>query len=392
MFEPSPSALREGARGPLAVAVAMAGLLALAAPARAGQPPLQWTLADPPVFEVGRDGDVLLEHVGGAAVMADGSVLVADQGPRQVFRLSPAGRVIGVLGGSGQGPGEFGWLQHVFAEGDTIVAYDSGLRRVTVWRPGAEQPEIQSLPQVGGVPTSLRAVASPEAWILEANTYPAPGEKAGLKERRRELVFFDAAAGETMLLGARHMGYDYLLQIEGGAMASGLPFLGRAQVAGAGGRWLFAPMDDAVLEVWAPGGRSPERRIALPPGRSPYSRDAIRALGAEEAAAASREDAALARKQFDGVLDELPPLAPPVRQLVRMGRDVWVQPFSPGLEGAAEWLVVDPVAGTVRATVSVDPRLTLLAGSGEVAVLLGETDELAEHYVQVRRIMRAPGP
>jgi len=368
-------------------------LLVAAAPAPAHQLE-QWTLADPPLFEVGRGGadGVLLQYVGGAAVMADGSVLVADQGPRQILRLSPAGEALGVLGGSGQGPGEFRWLQHVFAAGDTIVAYDSGARRVTIWRPDAEEPEVRSLPQVKGVPTSLRAMVSSTAWIVELNVYPGPDERAGLKERRREFLFFDAVAEETTSIGARRVGYDFVHHIEGGNMATSVPYLGAARVAGIGGRWLLAPMDEAALELWAPGGASPERRLPLPVERVAYSRDAIRALRAQETSGAPAEDAALIRAQYDGVLADLPPLAPPVAQLVPMGRDVWVQPFSAGPKGAGEWLVLDPVAGVVRAAATVDPELTLLAGSDDVAVLLGQTKELEEQFVQVRRIVRGSGP
>lgn len=276
--------------------LAAACVLAAAAPARAQQLE-QWTLADPPLFEIGRDrGDgVLFEYVGGAAVMADGSVLVADRGPRQILRLSPAGEVIEVYGGTGQGPGEFRWLQHVFAEGDTILAYDSGARRVTAWRPGAAEPEIRSLPQVNGMPTSLRAMASSTAWLVELNAYPAPDERAGLKERRREFFSFDADADEATSMGTWHVGYDFVHHVEGGNMANSVPFLGAARMAGVGGQWLFAPMDDAALELWSPGGGSPE-------------------------------------------------------------------------------------------------RLTLLAGSDDVAVLLGRTQDLEEQFVQVRRIVRGSGP
>lgn len=377
----------------LAAALAVACALAAAAPLRAHQLE-RWTLADPPLFEVGRGGSdgVLLEYVGGAAVMADGSVLVADQGPRQILRLSPAGEVIEVYGGAGQGPGEFRWLQHVFAKGDTILAYDSGARRVTIWSPGAAEPEIRSLPQVNGMPTSLRAMASSAAWLVELNAYPAPDERAGLKERRREFFSFDADADEATSMGTRHVGYDFVHHVEGGNMANSVPFLGAARMAGVGGQWLFAPMDAAALELRAPGGGSPERRIPLPVERVSYDRDAVRALRAQETSGVPAEDAALIRTQFDGVLADLPPLAPPVAQLARMGRHVWIQPFSSDLNGAADWLVVDPVAGTVRAAVAVDPELTLLAGSDDVAVLLGRTQDLEEQFVQVRRIVRGAGP
>ena len=369
-------------------------LLADAAPVGAHQLEL-WALADPPLFEVGRGGGdgVLFEYVGDAAVMADGSVLVADAGPRRILRFSPGGEAMAVLGGTGRGPGEFGWLQHVFAHGDTIIAYDSSLRRVTAWRrPGVDDPEVHSLPQMDGVPATLKAVVSSRTWLLEPNRYLSLGGTGGLKERRRELLFFDSFADESASLGSRLVAYDYAHQIEGGSMTNSVPFLGRAHVVAVAGKWVFAPMEEAVLEIWTSQGRSPERRMALPVERPRYDRAAIRALRDEEASARSGEDAEQVRREFDGVLGELPPLAPAVHRMVRMGSDVWVQPFSPGLEGEPEWLVVDVADGTVRATVSVDPDLTLLAGSDEVAVLLGQTAALEQQFVQVRRVVRVPSP
>ena len=375
-------------------------LLADAVPARAHQLDARahqlelWALANPPLFEVGRGGGdgVLFEYVGDAAVMADGSVLVADAGPRRILRFSPGGEAMAVLGGTGRGPGEFGWLQHVFAHGDTIIAYDSSLRRVTAWRPGVDDPEVHSLPQMDGVPATLKAVVSSRTWLLEPNRYPSLGGTGGLKERRRELLSFDSFADESASLGSRLVAYDYAHQIEGGSMTNSVPFLGREHVVAVAGKWVFAPMEEAVLEIWTSQGRSPERRMALPVERPRYDRAAIRALRDEEASARSGEDAEQVRREFDGVLGELPPLAPAVHRMVRMGSDVWVQPFSPGLDGEPEWLVVDIAAGTVRATVSVDPDLTLLAGSDEVAVLLGQTAALEQQFVQVRRVVRAPSP
>lgn len=112
----------------------------------------RWSLADPPVMEIGRNGGVLLGSVQDAAVMTDGTVLLVDQQPRHILRVSPAGQVIEALGGLGDGPGEFRRIGGVFAVGDTIVAYDSGLSRVTVWRPESEAPEMHALPHPGGRP------------------------------------------------------------------------------------------------------------------------------------------------------------------------------------------------------------------------------------------------
>ncbi len=392
MFTKTTYALRNAALRTHVLAAAIGCTFGLAAPSYAQPTPAleHWSLGGRPVAVVGIGDGVHLQFVADAAVMADGSVLLADRGPRQILRVSPVGEVLAVLGGRGEGPGEFGWLQRVFALHDTIVAYDSQLARTTVWRPGGDEPDIHPALQLDGAPTRLLAVVASGVWVLEASSYASLDAGSGLTERQREVFLFDVAGQRTESLGMRRLGYDYVLQIEGGVASNSMAFLGGAQVAAAVGAAVVAPVAEPVLEVWRFGVDGPERRVALPVGRPRYSREAIRALRAEALSRAVGEDVALVRRRFDGTLDDLPPLAPPVRRIVAMGRDVWLQPFSPDLEGGRDWLVVDPVVGAVRATVAVPEDFRLLGGSGEVAVLLGETAELGEQFVQLRRVERTP--
>lgn len=360
-------------------------VLALAGAAQASQLP-QWSLADPPIAEIGRNDGVVLGDVSAAAVMADGGVVLVDRQTQQVLRLSPVGTVVEVLGGRGEGPGEFRWLESLFAMGDTVVAYDTDLARVTIWRPGAEEPEIHSLPQLEGTPTFLMAAVSSKDWFLVPRSYLEEGESA-LQERHSEVFFFDVATQEMSSVGTRHMAYDFVREIEGGRSSYRVPYLGEAHVASVDGRGVFVPIGDAVLEVWSPGAAEVERRVPLPIDLTPYSRQAIRSARDEALSGASGEYARLLRERFDGVLEELPPLAPPAQRIVAMGGDVWIQPFS-GDSAVAAWIVVRPAAGAVLATATVDPNMSLLAGSQDVAVLLGRTDVLEEQFVQLRRIVR----
>lgn len=359
--------------------------LALAGPGQASQLP-QWRLADPPLGEIGRSDGVVLGNVLDAAVTADGGVVLVDWQTQQVLRLSPAGKVVEVFGGRGDGPGEFRGLLRLFAVGDTVVAYDARSARVTTWWPGIEEPEIGSLPQVDGTPTRLMVAVSSKDWILAPPYYLTRGE-AALQERRSELFFFDAATQEMTSIGTRHMAYDFVHRLVAGTSMYSVPYLGEAHVASVAGRGVFVPIGEAVLEVWSPDARDVERRISLPIDRMPYSREAIRSARAEALSNAVGEQARLLRERFDGVLEELPPLAPPARRVVAMGEDAWIQPFAAD-SAVAGWIVVHPASGAVIAAATVDPNMRLLAGSKDVAVLLGRTDVLDEQFVQLRRIVR----
>lgn len=104
---------------------------------------------------------------------------------------------------------------------------------------------------------------------------------------------------------------------------------------------------------------------------------------------ASGSSAARIRLVFDNLASgELPAQAPPVRQLVHVGADVWLQKFRGEQEtDATEWIVVDPSDGQVRATALVAADVDLLGGNDTLAVVLIKT-ELDEEVVQVRRILR----
>lgn len=186
------------------------------------------------------------------------------------------------------------------------------------------------------------------------------------------------------------MGYDFVSSTEGGVSSYSLPFLGAAQIAATDGRGLFVPMSDAVLEVWLPGARRAERRVALPLALSPYSREAIQSARDRAVSRVSGDYARQLQDRFDGALRDLPPLAPPAQRIVGMGGDAWVQPFAAD-SGDRDWIVVSPASGAVLATVAVDPNMTLLAGSASMAVLLGRTEVLEEQFVQLRRIDRNAG-
>ena len=386
--------IRSPSRSPSAPALALAAALvaALAVPSSVvGQLP-QWRLGSEPLFEVGRGDGVLLHEVRDADILDDGSLLVGDNGSSSVLRVSPAGEVVQSFGRPGSGPGEFELIQRVFGRGDTIVAYDSP--RVTIWLPGVPKPEVRSLPNLNGFSTQLKTVVSARVWVLTSFGHMSFDDDAGLREVRSNVFVFDAATGASRSAGSRLMNYDYLVvHTVGGHRATTTyraNYLGSAHVAATANRWLFVPMDDAVLEVWEPTGEAPERTVPLPVEQQPYRPDVGREMRDDWLPDTGRggERGARIREMFDNLWEkELPPWAPPVGDAVEVGRHLWLQPFASDPEDEPPWLIVDPVAGVVRATVDVGPDLELLGGSEDAVAVLGRT-ELGEQFVQVRRIVR----
>lgn len=91
--------------------------------------------------EMGRlvPGDsVLLTGILDVAVAPGGGLLVVDSRLEGILRLDDDGRYVAMLGGRGEGPGEFQGLRKAGAWNDTIWAVDVALRRVTLFTAAGE--------------------------------------------------------------------------------------------------------------------------------------------------------------------------------------------------------------------------------------------------------------
>ncbi len=334
----------------------------------------------------------MLSRVLDAAVVSDGTVLVADgstaQQPAKLWSVGPDGRVASPREPFGEGREGFGALWRLFAVGDTVLAYDIGRSAVASWLPGAEEPEFR------GVPGELIVMAalSSRLWIVVQYQPDQQAERlssSALQRRWRSIFIVSADLARRSLVGQRDIGYEYHLSEPTQYAVYRADFLGGAQFASANGKWVFAPIDDEELEVWSQAGDL-TRTIALPGSRSPYVPD-IGWETKEKWTRASPHRAGPIRDMFAHIWRDLPPLAPLASRAVGMGSDVWILPFGSGADTGRNWIVVDPIAGATRATVTVDSDMKLLGGSADVAVLLGRT-ESGEEFVQVREIVRSVVP
>jgi hypothetical protein len=94
-----------------------------------------WTIDAEPRSRIGvEDGDprYLFDRVADVRLLADGGVVVADDGASTIRVFSSDGTHLASMGGPGEGPGEFRWTGHVSVlHPDTILVYDGSLFRVT---------------------------------------------------------------------------------------------------------------------------------------------------------------------------------------------------------------------------------------------------------------------
>jgi len=96
---------------------------------------LQWTLTDPPFLSIGvieGDDPYLFSGISGIARLSDGRIAVGEARAQDIRIFDGSGRFVSRMGGIGEGPGEFRYLQWFrVVRGDTILAWDGRLRRFT---------------------------------------------------------------------------------------------------------------------------------------------------------------------------------------------------------------------------------------------------------------------
>lgn len=98
----------------------------------------RWRIHPEPLLDLARSGDVpehLFHGVDGMARLSDGTIVVANRGSQEIRWFSPGGRLIGEVGGHGEGPGEFDNLQQIEMAGDTVLALDFD-ETVALFAPG----------------------------------------------------------------------------------------------------------------------------------------------------------------------------------------------------------------------------------------------------------------
>lgn len=177
------------------------------------------------VVRIGGEGTEL-NRVAGAARLADGRLVVADEGDRTLKMFDADGAPLGRVGRAGDGPGEFRTIQAMGVHAaDTVWVFDFTHARVTLVGPDAAprreftlRPPLNAGLAVGPLPGGGFLVG--EAWSPSLAT----AEDGGLVRGRVAYVRFaaDGALVDTVAVTA---GREVLLTTEAGrGVMSAVPF------------------------------------------------------------------------------------------------------------------------------------------------------------------------
>ena len=244
-----------------------------------------WTVDEEPLVEIGTVSgapEYQFAKVVAAVRLANGDIVVADQGASELRRYDAEGVFIWSAGREGEGPGEFESLDFVAAmPGDTLVTYDWVLMRIQVFDPDGRlvrtlRAELPSdiAPPGGSAPD--RAVGVADGRLIVRFAEMATGATTGIvRWVNYRLVALDLGNGSAtslIVVGGEEVNLvrrDDGSLSEGGYVFFNLPEFGAAAgpVAVIGSEaWrvrLVSPLDGAIERIIRREVEPPEATDAI---------------------------------------------------------------------------------------------------------------------------------
>lgn len=349
-----------------------------------------WQLSAEPLAVIQDDdpaGELDLSTAALGAMLSDGRVVVATAQPAQIHLFNTDGSHAGTIGRTGEGPGEFRFLQQVLAlPGDTIYAFEIARRKGVRYLPdGTFLDEADfPLPEGRPIPPLMRGRLDNGTFIHsgEAMLPQAPG--GDQKIFRMDLPIFALAPGatdfDTVVVTQSAQMFASSVSAMGQTMPMARPVaFGPTPLIAAGGTAAWISTGDvAELAAWTPGDSAPHRlvRFTIPP-REVQEADRTR----------YKEEAKAALEQFR---DMMPPgmleselqkvdetlfagTFPKLGQLV-IAKDgaLWVGSGAPFGDALRQWMVLSPT-GELLGTVTL-PEGNLVAAAADRVVVRREDD------------------
>ena len=342
----------------------------------------EWRVGEPALLTIGEAmgaEEASFDRIAGVRLLEDGRVAIADGGSSTVRVFGPEGAHELTLGGEGDGPGEFRYLNHIrYHPPDALVAYDSEHGRLTrlslsesgepesvVFRARDGRPEIYLGPLASGghAIAWIRQTDRPRDEItpdvIGIATYDETGEQV-------------AVLGEG--LGMRRLGFGPL------------PFSGHFLGATLGDRVLHTDgYGDVVHLLDRDGSRS---------GSWSHGMSAPDAAAASAALTAAVDPSSLDR--LDDVLtlpgaDSVPAVSD---LLLDDGGRIWLKRYEASTDSHAllrprtggVWHVLDP-DGQAIATVAVTAGFRVMDVRGDRVAGVAR-DDLGVERVEVRALVR----
>lgn len=349
-----------------------------------------WTISDAPLAVIGADeDDATMDLSTGAfgGLLADGGLIVATARPAQIYHFGPDGTLVGTLGRSGEGPGEFNFVQNVHVlPGDTVLAFELVRRKSILYLADGTflgESDIP-LPTDRQIPPLLRGRLADGTLVHsgEALLPQAPGGPE--KIFRMELPIFSLAPGgttyDTMLVTRSAQMYASSVSAMGQTMPMARPVaFGPTPLITVGEALTWVSTGDVPeLAAFRLGSRTPTQLVRFEVAKRPVS-DADRERYKERAREAFKQfeqmmppgmlESEIAKLDETIFANEFPPLGQMVTD--RAGR-IWVGTGVAFGDEERTWMVLSP-NGALLGRVTL-PEGDLFAANTD-RVVVRRTDE-----------------
>ncbi|HEV2736234.1 MAG TPA: 6-bladed beta-propeller [Longimicrobiaceae bacterium] len=351
-----------------------------------------WSLSPAPVVSIGEvdgDPDYQLYQATDATVRTDGSIAVVNTGNATVAVYDRQGRFLARIGRKGQGPGEFEvptWIASL--PGDTVVAWDARLRRLSYFDPAGRLARLTTLTDAEGTFPKAVGLLADGSFLVDRG----PDMIAMMQGRRG--VWRDSSSVQRFGRDGRPVGKVgpfpsddvYLRDRVGGFGWDDLPFGRRTFLAATRQGLYVGDSGTGEIVVYAPDGtrsrglRSPHAPWAI--SESDVARYKEERL--ERVAASDR------RKETEAMLAEAPfPKKSPSFGGMAVDPDgnVWVQEYPRPGQAEVAWTVLGRDGRTV-ARIQL-PRALEVYEVGNDYVLGRRRDDLDVEHVELYSVTRS---
>jgi hypothetical protein len=345
-----------------------------------------WSVDTSPSIDIGSgSGAQELFRVVGAVSRPDGGIAVANGGSSELRLFDANGRHVRSAGGRGSGPGEFmvlgGVRRHL---GDSLIAYDTRLRRLTVLDPDVAFGRLVT--SASGETVGMQPMGTLDDGSLVAmRLAPLDGNMDGVV-RRAETLHLLSPDGELRDTLATFRGQEMFANTGGGDMLLiPIPF-SRGSSYATSGSTVFAGTNDTYEIVALEPGRGIltiiRRLVDVEPASAAEGAILVDSMLSQLPNPAARERR---RRAMEGVpVAEFKPLFDGI-MTDRLGM-VWVRHFDPLGERPPAFDVFSP-DGMWETTVGL-PRGFQPFDIGEDFVVGRWTDEMGVERVRRLRLRR----
>jgi hypothetical protein len=341
-----------------------------------------WRLSAEPALDIGMvDGppEYQFGRVTGAVRLGDGTVVVGDDQSKNLRFFDRAGRYLRTVGREGGGPGEFGALASVAAQGDTLVVGDYNNRRVTVFAPDGRLVRAMPL-DAGGTEAFVRTLGSfRDGSVLLSSV--TSSDRSGLSRDSVTYLLLGPAGGPPRELG-RFPGDEMFTHAEeGGPVMGGPRGFGRAATLAAVPDGFFYGSSDR-FEI----GRYDEAGKLLRLVRAPHSPRPVTPADVERFKEMRRQMAQdPSRAQLRGLIEKSLAAMPFAETMPAHGElradaagGLWVSDYRLTSDDPGRWTVFDP-EGRMLGTVATPARFRVFEIGTDYVLGVWRDDMDVEH-------------